>query len=65
MSIEEWLGRLNHSKYIKAFKKQGIELVTDLRHVQDEGQLQELFGIKQFMIKKRIMSMIRNDEISK
>jgi len=65
MSIEEWLGRLNLSKYLKAFKKQGIELVTDLRHVQDEGQLQELFGIKQFMIKKRIMSMIRNDEISK
>lgn len=65
MSIEEWLGRLNLSKYLKAFKKQGIELVTDLRHVQDEGQLQELFGIKQFMIKKRIMSMIGNDEISK
>lgn len=66
MTVQEWLERLNLTKYLANFQKLNVNTVTDLRFLQDEGIMIEKIKVTNFMERKRIMSMIANsDNITK
>ena len=61
MSLAEWLERLNLGQYLQSFHKFGLNTVTDMRLYQDEGFLECNLKIKEFIHKKRILSMMQNN----
>ena len=63
--VMEWLKRLNVSKYSLRFAKQKISQISDLRFFGDEGQIETHFGIKDMMLRKRIVNMINGDKLAK
>ena len=63
MSIAQWLFRLNLDEFTDGFLKENMRRVINLKGIS-EGDL-EKFGLKKAGDKKRIMNMIKGDDMSK
>jgi len=65
MTAAEWLRRLGLEQYASTFSKNRLYTVNDVRHFQDEGEMEENLGISRAIHRKRIMGMINDDKLTK
>lgn len=65
MTAAEWLRRLGLEQYAPAFSKNRVYAVSDVRHFQDEGELEGTLGMSRPIHRKRIMGMIQDDKLTK
>ena len=63
MSIKDWLFRLGFEGFSEGFMKENIWRVVDLKGL-DEGGL-ETYGVKKLGDQKRIINMLKGDDLSK
>lgn len=63
MTVTEYLRRLNISQYAPNFAKKKVYFLSDLKDYMDEGAMESQFKIEDIMLRKRIMSMMKDDKI--
>ena len=63
MNIKEWLFRLNLDEFVNEFLKENILKASDMKGI-NESQLVK-FGVKKKGDQKRIIDMIKGDDLSK